>query len=582
MDAKNTKDRNYAWLRWRLNQGAAKLLSLVPKPQPQIRCPTCSLDLTRSESFKRLGVCERCAHHFPITARQRIELIADPRSFEEFGKRLSTRALKSVSIEKTYPQKLKEAQRETHLEEAVVTGYVSIEERQLVLVVLDFRFMGGSMGWAVGEKITRAFERAADEHLPVVVVTSTGGARIQEGMFALMQMAKTAAAAQRMHQKGVPYITVLAHPTTGGVYASFANLADVIVAEPRALIGFAGPRVVEALTRQKLPPDSHRAEFLFEHGMVDCIVPRTELRQFLAQVLRHLSAPETERRLFVSNPAQTGAESVTPIPPAAERPAWEIVNLARRADRPTTQDYLAHLFDDFIELHGDRLFGDDAAIIAGLAFFDGQPLIVMGLERGHGADSERRRHGSAEPEGYRKALRMMRLAAKFHLPIVTFVDTPGADPSYEAEKRGIAMALAQSIGNMTQLPTPIVAIVIGEGGSGGALALAVADRVLMQENAIYSVISPEGASAILYGDASRAEEVSNKLRLTARDLKRLGIIDEIIPEPLDGAHSDPNLAAQSMRAYLARALTELTTQHTTQLLEARYQKYRSMGGESKA
>jgi acetyl-CoA carboxylase carboxyl transferase alpha subunit/acetyl-CoA carboxylase carboxyl transferase beta subunit len=585
----NTK--KISWFNWLIAKGAAKIRALLPKPRAAVLCQTCALDLTRSEMYKHLGVCERCGHHFPITARQRIELLADAKSFDESEKRFATRESKTVSAEKTYPKLLKEAQHETHLKEAVVTGEAEIESQRVVLVVLDFRFMGGSMGSAVGEKIARAFERAAEENLPLVAVTATGGARIQEGMFALMQMAKTAAAAERLHQKGLPYITILSHPTTGGVYASFANLADVILAEPGALIGFAGPRVVEALIGQKLPADSHRAEFLFEHGMVDAIVPRAELRGVIARLLSHVSdarvgarhSPEQDSTSIesaldksVSSDRQPRANA-SPVQSYRQREPWEIVNLARRADRPTTQDYIARLFTDFCELHGDRLFGDDPAMIAGVARFDGHSVVVIGQERGHGADAERRHHGSAEPEGYRKALRLMRLAEKFHLPVVTFVDTPGADPSYESEKRGVAMALAQSIGAMTRLATPTVAIVIGEGGSGGALALAVADRVLMQENAIYSVISPEGASAILFGDASHAQEVANKLRLTARDLKSLGIIDEIVPEPSSGAHADANAAADTIRGYVSRALAELRGQNIAELLEARYQKYRAIG-----
>ncbi len=566
--------KKLSWYNWLIAKGAAKILSLLPKPRPAILCPTCALDLTRSETYKHLGVCERCGHHFPIPARQRIELLADEKSFDEFEEKLATRESKTISAEKTYPKLLKEAQHETHLKEAVVTGEAEIEEQRVVLVVLDFRFMGGSMGAAVGEKIALAFERAAEENLPLVAVTATGGARIQEGMFALMQMAKTAAAAERLHQKGLPYITILSHPTTGGVYASFANLADVILAEPGALIGFAGPRVVEALIGQKLPSDSHRAEFLFEHGMVDAIVPRAELRGVIAKMLRHLS--DVGATLVVAPRAGT-----SPAPTNSNREPWEIVNLARREDRPTTQDYITRLFDDFVELHGDRLFGDDPAIIAGIAKFDGQTVVAIGQERGHGADAERRHHGSAEPDGYRKAWRLMRLAEKFHLPVITFVDTPGANPSYEAEKRGVAMAIAQSIGAMTRLATQSLAIVIGEGGSGGALALAVADRVLMQENAIYSVISPEGASAILFGDASHAQEVANKLRLTARDLKSLGIIDEIVPEPANGAHADADTAAENIRAHLSRALSELRGKEIAELLEARYQKYRAIGRKKK-
>jgi acetyl-CoA carboxylase carboxyl transferase subunit beta len=394
-------------------------------------------------------------------------------------------------------------------------------------------------------------------------------------VLALMQMAKTAAAAQRLHARGLPFVTLLAHPTTGGVYASFPNLADVILAEPRALVGFAGPRVVEALTRQKLPADSHRAEFQFAHGMLDALVPRPQVRQYVAQVLRQLTPQPAEAP--AAKPVSAGPKGESTAAVTTGRAAWEIVRLARMASRPTALDYIQRLFENFVELHGDRLFGDDPAIIAGLGSFEGHPVVIIGLERGHGPEAARRHEGRAEPEGYRKALRAMRLAAKFHMPIITFVDTPGADPSYESEKRGVAMALAQSIAAMSAISTPTVALIIGEGGSGGAVALAVADRVLMQENAIYSVISPEGASAILYGDVSHAEEVSNVLRLTARDLKALGIVDDIIAEPRDGAHADAEESARLLRIRLVAALAEVLGRDTQTLLEERYQKYRRIG-----
>jgi acyl-CoA carboxylase subunit beta len=578
MTLKSVEPKNYTWVRTKVARGVQAWWARAFK-RHVLQCPTCALDLSRSALYKSMGVCERCGHHFPISARQRIELLSDPRSFEEFGKAGAARPPASLSAEATYPRRLREAQRETHMQEAVITGIAGIEGLRAILIVLDFRFMGGSMGWAVGEKIALAFERAAEESLPVVAVTSTGGARIQEGMLALMQLAKTAAAAQRLHARGLPFVTLLAHPTTGGVYASFANLADVILAEPRALVGFAGPRVVEALTRQKLPADSHRAEFQFAHGMLDGLVSRPQVREYVARVLRQLTPRPAEALVeqpFSARPADESTAAAT-----TERAAWEIVRLARLADRPTALDYIHRLFDNFVELHGDRLFGDDPAIIAGLGSFEGRPVVIIGQERGHGPEAALRHEGRAEPEGYRKALRAMRLAAKFHMPIITFVDTPGADPSYESEKRGVAMALAQSIAAMTEINTPTVAVVVGEGGSGGAIALAVADRVLMQENAIYSVISPEGASAILYGDASHAEEVSNVLRLTARDLKRLGIVDDIIAEPRDGAHTDADLSARLLRIRLSAALAEVLGRDSETLLEERYQKYRRIGNTSR-
>lgn len=540
--------------------------------RPHLVCPNCGLELRRAQLYRKLRVCDRCGHHFPLTARKRIETLADPHTFAELEKHLATRAPAG-----TYAKRVKAAERETRLREAVLIGRAKIKGTDVVLVVLDFRFLGGSMGAVVGEKITRGFEAATESSLPLLAITTSGGARIQEGMTALLQMAKTAAAAQRHRRTGKPFITVLAHPTTGGVYASFANLADVILAEPRALIGFAGPRVVEILTRQKLPSDSHRAEFLLEHGMVDAIVARPQLRDTVGNLLEMLNSHPSPVQSHLRNGVEGRAPNEAEAVEAAPISPWQSVTLARHPDRPTTMDYIGRIFSRFIELHGDHLYGDDPAIVAGVASLDSRTVVVIGQERGHGAEGERRRRGSAAPEGYRKAQRIMALAVKWNLPVVTFVDTPGADPSYEAEKRGIAAALAQGIATMLDLAVPTVAVVIGEGGSGGALALAVADFVLMLEHSIYSVISPEGASAILFGDATHAEELSPELHLTARDLKQFGIIDEIIAEPEGGAHTVPDEMAARVSAHIRRALTRLEAKSAQDLLQERYRKYRAVG-----
>lgn len=550
---------------WTKARGFAQRVGSWITRRPRLVCPDCALDLRRARLYRELRVCDRCGHHFPLDARKRIETLVDGHSFVELERNLATRVPAGA-----YAKRVRAAERETRLREAVVTGMAKIQGVEVALAVLDFRFLGGSMGAVAGEKIARAFEIAFERRLPFLAITTSGGARIQEGMLALLQMAKTAAAAQRYHQIGKPFVTVLAHPTTGGVYASFANLADVIIAEPRALIGFAGPRVVEVLTRQKLPSDSHRAEFLLEHGMVDAIIPRPQLRGAIGELLGTLAATPLPRlsEPLASLPPPDEVDGISP---------WQSVILARHPDRPTTLDYIGRIFGHLTELHGDRLYGDDTAMIAGIASLDGQAVVVVGQERGHGAESERRRRGSAGPEGYRKAQRIMRLAAKWNLPVVTFVDTPGADAGYESEKRGIAPALARTIATMLDLRVPTVALVIGEGGSGGALALAVADCVLMLEHSVYSVISPEGASAILYGDASHAEELSPELHLTARDLKRFGIIDEMISEPKGGAHAAPDEMARRVRAHLLRALRELGEKTPEELLEARYHKYRAIG-----
>lgn len=540
------------------------------RPSRPAICPSCGLDVTTTAFYRHYGVCQRCSHHFRLPAKKWIEALVDPHSFKEVDVRLApVDPLSFFSGKDGYRKRLKQAQKRTRLTEAVITGVGRIGGVQTLLAVFDFAFMGGSMGSVVGEKITLAFERAVRQELPIVLVTSSGGARIQEGMLALMQMAKTAAAVQRFHAARLPFISVLASPTTGGVYASFANLGDVILAEPGALIGFVGPRVVEATTGEKLPSDSHTAEFLLQHGMIDAIVPRLELQGSIAALLTTFCTREK-----LSQEAQAG-----PLADAEphQRSAWELVKLARHADRPTALDYIRRIFIDFFELHGDRYYGDDPAIVGGVARLEGQAVIVIGQERGHGPEAGFRHHGMARPEGYRKAERLMRLAAHLGLPIITFIDTPGASPGYEAEKRGMAMALANCLGTMAELPTPILSVVIGEGGSGGALALGVADRILMLQNAVYSVISPEGAAAIIFRDSTKAEEIADQLHLTAWELKKLGIIDEIIPEPGEGAHAEPESTTAAVKQYLCQSLAGLNEVPTTQLLEARYEKYRGIG-----
>jgi acetyl-CoA carboxylase carboxyl transferase subunit beta len=390
---------------------------------------------------------------------------------------------------------------------------------------------------------------------------------MQEGMLSLMQMAKTACAAQRLHRAGLPYIAILTDPTTGGIYASFANLADIIIVEPGALVGFAGPRVVRQTTGEE-DTRSHSAEFLFQHGMVDMVVERGRLRTLLT-VLLHLLDPQF--RLTLGR--KGGLDYLSPHRPVES--AWGVVQLARHQQRPTALDYIYRMMSNFVELHGDRLYGDDGAVVCGLADLSGQPVVVVGQERGHGEAS--RNEGRARPEGYRKAQRAMRLAAKFGLPLITLVDTPGADPGLGSEERGIAMALATSLALLSELQTPVIAVVIGEGGSGGALALGLADRILMLEHAIYSVISPEGAAAILYRDAGRAQEVASSLKLTAQDCRSLGVVDVVVPEPEGGAHLDPEAAAWQLKVALLQELLALQALPLKRLLKARYERFRRVG-----
>jgi acetyl-CoA carboxylase carboxyl transferase subunit alpha len=257
---------------------------------------------------------------------------------------------------------------------------------------------------------------------------------------------------------------------------------------------------------------------------------------------------------------------------------WQRCQLARHPDRPYSLNYIEEIFSDFTELHGDRRFSDDPAIVAGFASFDGEPVAVVGHQKGRDTSEKLRRNfGMPRPEGYRKALRVMHLAGRFKRPIISFVDTPGAYPGIHAEERGQAEAIANNLIEMARLPVPIVVVVVGEGGSGGALGLGLGDRILMLENAIYSVISPEGCAAILWKDQARAEDAAEALRLTAPDLKSLGIVDEVLAEPPGGAHMDPGAMAATVATAIRRQLKQLRKVRPDPLLARRYKKFRAMG-----
>jgi acetyl-CoA carboxylase carboxyl transferase subunit beta len=533
----------------------------------ETRCPKCAELVGGSESWLLYRVCPRCRHHAYVPAVERIAQLVDEGSFEETSQRLVSVDPLGFSDLQPYRDRISAAREKTGLTEAAITGRASIQGHEVVIAVVDFGFLGGSMGSVVGEKIALAFELAVDRKVPIITVVASGGARMQEGMLSLVQMAKTAAAAKRAHEAPVPFISILTHPTTGGIYASFATQGDIILAEPEALIGFAGPRVIQGVTKEMGGElRSHNAEFLLERGFLDAIVERPRLRNTLATILRLVEAGDSR-------------VAPTPLPQASSArqadAAWDLVQVARHPERPTTLDYIRRISPQFVELHGDRVFGDDPAVIAGLGEVGGRGVVFIGHERGHG--DPQRRGGQALPEGYRKARRMMRLARRLGCPLVTFVDTPGAFLGSEAEERGLAAALSECLAEMSALQVPVVSIIIGEGGSGGALAFGVADRVLMQEHAIYSVIAPEGAAAILYRDVSRAPEVAAALKITAADCRKLGVADALVPEPEGAAHSDPDLAAALVRDAITNALAEIQGISGRRLASDRYRKFRQMG-----
>ncbi|MFI7608122.1 acetyl-CoA carboxylase carboxyltransferase subunit alpha [Micromonospora sp. NPDC049366] len=543
------------------------------------RCAGCATLLYRKRLRRNLDVCPECGVHARLGAPDRVRQLVDPGTFRPLPHRpADVDPIDFVDVV-PYPHRLTAARAGTGLAEAVLCGTATLGGHPAALAVMDFRFLGGSLGCAVGELITCAAERALDDRVPLILVTASGGARMQEGVLSLMQMATVSQAVAALREAGLLTVSVLTDPTYGGVAASFATNTDVVVAESGARMGFAGPRVIRQVTGRALPDGFQTADFLLRHGQVDMVVPRRALRGRLVALLAAARAarPPATRPPAPRRPAEPPTSD--PVPTATgDGDPWATVRLARHPGRPTTLDYLESAFDGFVELHGDRLGGDCPAVVGGLARVDGRPVMVIGHQKGHTtAELVARNFGMASPAGHRKALRLMRLAARLGLPVVTLVDTPGADPGVGAEEQGQAAAIAENILALTVLPTPVIAVVTGEGGSGGALALAVADRVLMLEHAVYSVISPEGCAAILWPDRSAAPQAARALRLTAPDLRRLGVVDEIVPEPAGAAHVDPEATARALGDVVRDNLLPLLDVPAATLVRLRRQRFRRFG-----
>ena len=534
------------------------------------KCNKCGGAIIAEDVKKDHYICPKCGGYFRVHARRRIEMITDEGSFEEWDSDLQG----GNPLEyKGYEEKLKKLQEKTGLSEAVVTGKAKIDGREAAIGVCDGRFLMASMGEAVGEKIARAVERATKERLPVILFACSGGARMQEGIVSLMQMAKTSAALKRHSDAGLLYISVLTDPTTGGVTASFAMLGDVILAEPKALIGFAGPRVIEQTIGQKLPEGFQRAEFLLEHGFLDAIVERPQMKAVLSKILAlHENGKGTD-----FNRKECAQDLVADGRKEEKLTAWQRVELSRRKDRPVGSDYIDALFTDFVEFHGDRYFADDKAIIGGVARFHGMPVTVIAQAKGRNTkENIERNFGMPKPEGYRKALRLMKQAEKFARPVICLVDTPGAFCGLEAEERGQGEAIARNIYEMSGLKVPVVSIIIGEGGSGGALAMATADEVWMLENSIYSILSPEGFASILWKDSSKAKEAAEVMKLTAENLKSQGIVERVFAEPETYTVQNMDSVIMQINEAIEEFLMRYGSMSEQELIRHRYERFRNM------
>ena len=541
-----------------------------------IKCPKCGKMVERDRVVKKKYICYECGGYFRVKTNNRIRMVADPKTFEPWFEDME---VSNPLDYEGYEDKLAAAREKTGLKEAVTVGRCKVFGEDVVLGICDSRFMMASMGHVVGEKITCAIERATALNLPVFIFCCSGGARMQEGIVSLMQMEKTSAAIRKHGDAGLLYCSILTDPTTGGVTASFAMLGDVIMAEPGALVGFAGPRVIKQTIGQELPEGFQTSEFLVEHGIIDGIVKRENLKKTIYFLVKTHQCngkktyadyrPNEEFHFELSETLKEQSWFSTP------RSAWEKVKAVRQVERPSASDYISHIFDFFVESHGDRAFRDDKAMIGGLAFLDGQPVTIIADEKGKDfKECQERNFGMPMPEGYRKALRLMKQAEKFNRPVISFVNTSGAFCGIEAEERGQGEAIARNLMEMSSLKVPVLCLMIGEGGSGGALATAVGNEVWMMENATYSILSPEGFASILWKDANRAKEASEVMNITAQDLKRLGVIEEIIPEFGGADHKTTEAIAGYMKEHIKDFLRKYDGMSGEQIAEERYQRFR--------
>ena len=540
-----------------------------------IKCESCGKLVYYRDYKDNHYVCPRCGHVFIMSPKQRMNLLFDAPDWQKLKLVTCTDDPLEFVDRESYKDRLAEARIDTGENDAVVAADGTIDGIPTTICVLNGFFMMGSMGRAAGDGIISAIEHAIELNQPFIMVTSSGGARMQENILSLMQMARTTVAVNKLHDKKIPYIVVLTDPTFGGVTASFAMLGDIHIAEAGARIGFAGRRVIEQNIREKLPSNFQTADYLYEHGMVDIVSSRTELHNNIARVLRVLTHQNIEPKVIkVQTPK---ADKDKKIRGLGESDAYDKVLLARHENRPHFLDYLAGIVDDWTYLAGDRCYGEDPAMGSGIGFWRGIPAVIIGQESGRTIETrQKHRFGMANPEGYRKAVRMMRLAERFDLPLISLFDTAGAFAGRESEERGQSQAVANSIATGLSIKTPYIAVNVGQGGSGGAIAIGTGDKILMMENAIYSVIAPESCASILWRDNKFKATAATAMKLTARDMANLNVIDGIISEPAGGAHKDWQTTMELVASAVTNALESLREVPSAELPTRRAEKFISM------
>ena len=540
-----------------------------------IKCEACGRLVYYKDYKNNQYVFPRCGRAFMMTPKQRFDLLFDNVNWQKFDLPIVSDDPLNFTDRISYKDRLAEARSDTGTNDAISTADGTIGGINTTVCVMNGDFMMGSMGRAAGDAIIASIEHAIELKNPFIMVTCSGGARMQENILSLMQMARTTVAVNKLHENKLPYIVLLTDPTFGGVSASFAMLGDIHIAEKGARIGFAGRRVIEQNIHEKLPSNFQTADYLYEHGMVDIVAQRSDLKSVLERVLHVLTKqPGTPKVIDVKTPKFDAPKKSRDL---GKTPEYDRVLLARNENRPHFLDYVSGIVDEWTYLAGDRCFGEDAAMCGGIGYWYGIPSVIIGQEKGRTIETrQQHRFGMPNPEGYRKAQRLMKLAEKFDLPLISLFDTAGAFAGGAAEERGQSEAIASTISMGLKVKTPYIAVNVGEGGSGGAIAIGTADRIFMLENSIYSVIAPESCASILWKDNKFKANAATALKLTARDMASLNVIDKIINEPAGGAHTDWQTTMEFVAKTVADAIKELSEIPTEDLMPERAKKFLSM------
>jgi acetyl-CoA carboxylase carboxyl transferase subunit beta len=501
-----------------------------------------------------------------MDARSLRDLVLDPGSWTSWDSPVPPR-----EVDDDYAAELAAAAQKSRQDESIITGEGKLRGRRVAVVAGEFGFLAGSIGIAAAERLIAAVERATEEGLPLLAAPVSGGTRMQEGTVAFLQMIGITAAVARHKAAGLPYLVYLRHPTFGGVLASWGSTGHVTIAEPGASIGFLGPRVYESLYGEPFPAGVQTAENLAAHGLIDAVVPHEEVAEVADRALRVLAARATWHRDVANAERPTAEDGTDADDPEDGRTAWEVVTASRREDRPGVRRLLRTAATDVVGLSGTGAGEKDPGLLLALARFGGAPCVVLGQDR-RGQSMT----APLGPAALREARRGMHLAEELRLPLVTLIDTPGAALSREAEEGGMAGEIARCLQDLVMLRAPTLAVLLGQGTGGGALALAPADRVLAAANGWLGPLPPEGASAIVHRTIDRAGDMAAAQGVRATDLWRAGIVDRVVPERPDAA-DEPIDFCRRLGRVLGEELAGLLGRDDGERFRSRLHRYRHLG-----